>query len=122
MDVPHLPSLNVEPTSCLPGVLADHTIDAYAVLVTCSGGAEWLLAFLERIGAQVAILVAGPDVGLLRLIWWSSWVENGCVVRLVLPVGRRPCPGRGKGTRGQWVERAGCVGSGGGHWRSSSVC
>ncbi|NAZ83522.1 alpha/beta hydrolase [Kineococcus sp. R8] len=62
VEVPHLPTLNVEPVATLlPRVLAAHRFDADTVLVGHSGGAAFLLALLEHLDAPVAqaVLVAG---------------------------------------------------------------
>ncbi|MGC4875567.1 RBBP9/YdeN family alpha/beta hydrolase [Micromonospora sp. DT43] len=62
VEVPHLPGLNVEPIATfLPTVLAGQHVDEDTVLVGHSGGAAFLLAFLEHVEVTVAqaILVAG---------------------------------------------------------------
>ncbi len=60
VEVPHYPGLNVEPVAeFLPGVLAGHTFDQDTVLVGHSGGAALLLAILERVRVDQALLVAG---------------------------------------------------------------
>jgi predicted alpha/beta hydrolase family esterase len=60
VSVPHYPGLNVEPIETfLPGVLAAHEFDAETVLVGHSGGAALLLAILEQVAVDQALLVAG---------------------------------------------------------------
>lgn len=60
VEVPHYPGLNVEPiASFVPRVLAAHRFDDDTVLVGHSGGAALLLALLERVTVDQAILVAG---------------------------------------------------------------
>jgi predicted alpha/beta hydrolase family esterase len=60
VEVPHYPGLNVEPVAeFLPGMLAAHVFDENTVLVGHSGGAALLLALLERVRADQALLVAG---------------------------------------------------------------
>jgi predicted alpha/beta hydrolase family esterase len=60
VEVPHYPGLNVEPIATfLPRVLAGHRFDADTVVVGHSGGAALLLALLEHVTVDQAILVAG---------------------------------------------------------------
>ncbi len=60
VEVPHYPGVNVEPIAeFLPQVLAAHKFDEETVLVGHSGGAALLLALLEHVTVDQAILVAG---------------------------------------------------------------
>jgi uncharacterized protein len=60
VEVPHYPGLNVEPiASFAPKVLSSHRFDANTVLVGHSGGAALMLALLEHVTVDQAILVAG---------------------------------------------------------------
>ncbi|MDY7086351.1 MAG: alpha/beta fold hydrolase [Actinomycetota bacterium] len=60
VEVPHYPTVNVEPIAeFLPKVLAAHAFDGQTVLIGHSGGAALLLALLEHVTVDQAILVAG---------------------------------------------------------------
>ncbi|GAB2588741.1 hypothetical protein Aab01nite_42620 [Paractinoplanes abujensis] len=60
VEVPSYPAVNVEPIAgFLPKVLQAHTFDEQTVLVGHSGGAALLLALLEHVTVDQAILVAG---------------------------------------------------------------
>lgn len=60
VEVPHYPGINIEPIAeFLPKVLKAHTFDEQTVLVGHSGGASLLLALLEHVQVDQAILVAG---------------------------------------------------------------
>ncbi|XVV16345.1 RBBP9/YdeN family alpha/beta hydrolase [Actinoplanes sp. CA-131856] len=68
VEVPHHPTLNVEPIDTfLPKVLDAHTFGPGTVLIGHSGGAALLLAILERVAVDRAFLVAGyctpPNTG-----------------------------------------------------------
>jgi uncharacterized protein len=101
VDLPHYPSLNVEPVATfLPQVLAGHSFGPETVLVGHSGGAALILALLEHVEVAQAVLVAGYstppndsvepvlrdsyDWGLIKshvrsLYFVNSWVDPyGC--------------------------------------------
>jgi predicted alpha/beta hydrolase family esterase len=60
VEVPHYPGLNAEPIADFaPKVLAAHQFDESTVLVGHSGGAALILALLEHVTVDQAILVAG---------------------------------------------------------------
>jgi predicted alpha/beta hydrolase family esterase len=60
VEVPHYPGLNAEPIADFaPKVLAAHQFGESTVLVGHSGGAALILALLEHVTVDQAILVAG---------------------------------------------------------------